>query len=138
MPEDLQSGRFKRLFSLDEANSLVPMFTGIMVRVQKLHREVMEISGSKLELAKGNGRVIADIGQLSRDLEAVSVNAVKIRDELERITDAGAEVKDIETGLVDFPHERAGRIVYLCWRLGEDSIRWWHELDTGYAGRKPL
>jgi hypothetical protein len=50
----------------------------------------------------------------------------------------GVEIKDLGTGLVDFRTERDGMVVYLCWRLGEDPIRYWHELDTGFAGRKPL
>ena len=48
------------------------------------------------------------------------------------------ELKDIEQGLIDFRTEREGREVYLCWKLGEPDIRWWHELDAGFAGRRPL
>jgi hypothetical protein len=48
------------------------------------------------------------------------------------------ELKDVEQGLLDFPHEREGRVVYLCWRLGEEGIGWWHDLDVGFAGRQPL
>jgi hypothetical protein len=50
----------------------------------------------------------------------------------------GCELKGIEEGLIDFPSPREGRTVYLCWKLGEDSIGSWHELDTGFAGRQPL
>jgi hypothetical protein len=50
----------------------------------------------------------------------------------------GVELKDIEEGLVDFRSMRDGRIVYLCWRQGEDTIAFWHELDAGFAGRQPL
>ena len=55
--------------------------------------------------------------------------------ELEEI---GCELKDVHTGLLDFRSLREDRVVYLCWRLGEDEIRFWHELDTGFAGRQPL
>ena len=65
-----------------------------------------------------------------------------LRDEAESLIKAivnlGVALKDIEQGLVDFPAERDGRIVFLCWKQGEDEIRFWHELDTGFAGRKPL
>ncbi|HXH22965.1 MAG TPA: DUF2203 domain-containing protein, partial [Dehalococcoidia bacterium] len=50
----------------------------------------------------------------------------------------GGEVKGIEQGLVDFPSLREGRTVYLCWRLGEDEVAWWHDVDAGFAGRRPL
>ncbi len=50
----------------------------------------------------------------------------------------GVELKDPRTGLIDFRHLRENRIVYLCWKLGEKRIEWWHELDTGVAGRLPL
>ena len=57
---------------------------------------------------------------------------------IKAIVELGVALKDIEQGLIDFPTERDGRIVYLCWRQGEDEIRFWHELDTGFAGRRPL
>lgn len=50
----------------------------------------------------------------------------------------GVLVKDLQKGLVDFPHERDGRIVFLCWKPDENEIGWWHEVDTGFAGRMPL
>ncbi len=50
----------------------------------------------------------------------------------------GLELRDIDAGLVDFPCQRDGRVVYLCWRYGEDAIRFWHDLDAGFAGRRPL
>jgi hypothetical protein len=63
-------------------------------------------------------------------------------DEVSRLVglvhEMGCELKGIEEGLIDFRTEMEGREVYLCWRLGEDMIAWWHELDTGFGGRQPL
>jgi hypothetical protein len=56
-------------------------------------------------------------------------------DEVER---TGAIIKDFNAGLIDFPHEHEGRIIYLCWKLGEDDLSWWHEVDDGFAGRQPI
>lgn len=56
----------------------------------------------------------------------------------ETIGETGVVVKDIVTGLVDFPHEFEGRIVYLCWKFGEDDLAWWHEIEDGFAGRQPI
>jgi hypothetical protein len=57
---------------------------------------------------------------------------------VQTITDAGVQVKDLDTGLLDFPSRREGEEVLLCWRVGEDEIRFWHGLEEGFAGRKPL
>ena len=55
-----------------------------------------------------------------------------------RIEKWGIVVRDLDQGLCDFPYERDGRVVYLCWRLGEERIAWWHDIDAGFAGRQPL
>ena len=57
---------------------------------------------------------------------------------LDELDGLGVQLKDIDQGLVDFPSRRDGRVVYLCWRLGEETIAWWHDVDTGFAGRQPL
>jgi hypothetical protein len=61
-----------------------------------------------------------------------------ISSNLQAIHELGVHVKDIDQGLCDFPHARDGRIVYLCWKLGETEIRWWHEVTNGYKDRCPL
>ena len=57
---------------------------------------------------------------------------------VEELAALGVQVKDLDTGLVDFPSWRDGEEVLLCWRLGEDEVAWWHTLDGGFAGRQPL
>jgi len=57
---------------------------------------------------------------------------------LGRIEEWGIVVRDLDQGLCDFPSERDGRVVYLCWRLGEERIAWWHDIHAGFAGRQPL
>ena len=89
------------------------------------------------DLTRGNGggfhpRVPADI-----DAE-VEAAADGIRQAVEELTELGVQVKDLDTGLVDFPALRHGEEVLLCWQLGEDEIGWWHTLDGGFAGRRPL
>jgi hypothetical protein len=61
-----------------------------------------------------------------------------LRAEVERISGLGIILRDVESGLVDFPAERDGNEVYLCWRLGEDHVGYWHPPETGFAGRRPL
>ena len=57
---------------------------------------------------------------------------------IQQIKDLGVLLKDAEKGLCDFPNLRQGRVVYLCWQLGEDRIEYWHDIETGFAGREPL
>jgi hypothetical protein len=65
--------------------------------------------------------------------------AAEIRALVERVAEMGVEVKDLDSGLIDFPSVRRGRQIYLCWKLGEgETIEWWHELHTGFAGRRPI
>jgi hypothetical protein len=64
--------------------------------------------------------------------------AAKLRDALDKVQELGAEVKDLEVGLIDFLTRYHGREVYLCWKLGEEGIRFWHSLEEGFRGRKPI
>ena len=83
-----------------------------------------------------NGHVIEkELNETRQELEqaATALNSL-----IERVRELGCEVKDIDQGLVDFRTVREGREVYLCWKLGEPDVRWWHELETGFAGRRPL
>jgi hypothetical protein len=138
-----------RYFTLDEANRLLPRVRDLIERLQRLAGELAAIqrklrdSGHRqsttrataVDGAQTNGSAGRDVyGALARadDLLAAMHHLVG---ELEEI---GCEVKDVHTGLVDFRALREGRAVYLCWRLGEDRIRYWHELDAGFAGRQPL
>jgi hypothetical protein len=83
----------------------------------------------------GNGHLREDIATAQRAAEAAG-NA--LQDMIAELDATGAEIKGIDEGLVDFPAEREDRIVYLCWRLGEDTIAYWHELNAGFSGRQPL
>ncbi len=128
-----------RLFTVVEANALIPRLEELFGRLDRL-REQAQPSRERLlqleQMARANG---ADHTEEARQLRlrieelASQMNAV-----LQEIASLGCEVKDVDEGLVDFPHRREGRIVYLCWKRGEDRIRFWHELTTGFAGRQPL
>ncbi len=84
----------------------------------------------------GNGHhLYENIMQLQRDLLG---RMQALRDSLEELHAFGCELKDSDTGLIDFLSLRDGREIYLCWRLGEERIAFWHDLDAGVAGRQPL
>jgi hypothetical protein len=127
-----------KLFTLEEALALLPTVRQLMLEIQAAKRALDEASAQLdrlLGLTSGNGHLAADVAAARR---AVQVAGEALQHLIADLDSTGAELKGIEEGLVDFPSEREGRVVYLCWRLGEDTIAWWHELETGFAGRQPL
>ena len=72
------------------------------------------------------------------DLHRINDLVTSMSSGIRTLAEQGIEVKDLNQGLIDFPHLRRGRVVYLCWRLGEGDIAYWHELDAGFAGRQEL
>jgi len=110
----------------------------LVLEVQAAKRELDGLSAEVerlLGLTGGNGHLASDV---ARAREEVQVAAVKLETLMEEMDSLGVQLKGIEEGLVDFPSEREGRVVLLCWRMGEETIAWWHEEDTGFAGRRPL
>ena len=85
----------------------------------------------------GNGGDMVP-SDLHEAAETIQREAAAISDCAERINAAGAEVKSLEEGLLDFPARRGDEVVLLCWKLGEDEIHYWHRVDEGFGGRKPL
>lgn len=124
---------FGRLFSVEEANSLLPRMQEYLEEVYR-RRDAMREKAPHLEPilaaagANGGGRVGSEYG----------VEAYNLYLAIERIRDEGVYLKDLNSGLLDFPHERDGRVVFLCWHPPEEEILYWHEIDAGYPGRKPL
>ncbi len=128
-----------RTFTIEEATAQLPRLREILMemrtkkpRVDELRREIMGMTRK----ATGNGHLVS---QDVRDRQKEAQELVERLNELgEAIKEMGCELKGVEEGLIDFPSEREGRRVYLCWKLGEDSIAYWHELDTGFGGRQAL
>ena len=128
-----------RIFTLDEANALLPRLTALLSEMQETKAEVERLRAEIAEMARpasGNGHL------LGRAIERKRREAQKLVDRLNEllaeVTDTGCEIKGVDEGLIDFRAEREGRVVYLCWRLGEERIDHWHELNTGFSGREPL
>ncbi|MBM4421786.1 MAG: DUF2203 family protein [Chloroflexi bacterium] len=123
----------RRLFTLDEANALLPTLRPMLMEMVEARKKIVEAEPDLwpvLEKAMGNGG--------GKKAGAVLPHFEIIQRNVQTITGLGIEIKDIGAGLIDFPAEREGRVVYLCWRLGEASVAHWHELDAGFAGRQPL
>ncbi|MDP9372490.1 MAG: DUF2203 domain-containing protein [Chloroflexota bacterium] len=127
----------RRYFTVEEANALLPDLRMVLIAFRAGRRQITE---DRAELA-GLGELPKLNGQTARAselAERIANEVHAIREGLEGLTALGVEVKDLDSGLVDFPHWREGRVVYLCWRLGEERIAFWHDLDAGFRGRQPL
>ena len=123
----------ERIFTLAEAQSLVPRLRSILEgvsqewgRIQELHPEIQK--------ARDNAPFDGYSKFGVTYVESVSHLMLLIQ----QIKEMGVLIKDVDKGLCDFPYMRQGRVVYLCWQRGEESIEYWHDIETGFAGREPL
>jgi hypothetical protein len=125
-----------------EANALIPTLEGAFRRLLPVQAELRR-AYAQLEKAGLTGPAPPAAPDEPAD-EARGIRgrflglALALAEEYEGLEAIGVQVKDPEIGLCDFPSIRGGRLVLLCWRLGEPSVDYWHELDAGYAGRVPL
>jgi len=118
-----------RKFTLEQANKTLPLVKRIVADIVKMHERATQ-NQLRVEKAKG-----ADQQAAQRELDA-SVD--RLQNLVDELSEVGCELKDYETGLIDFVGRHEGHDVYLCWKLGEEKITHWHELDAGFAGRKPV
>ncbi len=124
---------FPRLFTVEEANALLPELEELLSSIF-VHRDQMRQKAPHLEpilkasMSNGGGRIGSEYG----------VEAYNLYLAIERIRELGILLKDLDMGLLDFPHERDGRVVFLCWHPPEERICYWHEIQAGYGGRQPL
>ncbi len=126
-----------KLFTVDQANATLPLVRKIVADVVREHA-VWREKILELDLAASSAHAEAERGNAERLEHEVQARAREIAGFQRELGALGIELKDPRLGLVDFPSENNGRRVLLCWRLGEPEIRFWHEVDSGYAGRQPL
>jgi hypothetical protein len=131
---------FERYFTPEEANALLPRLRPLLTAMQahKAEGDRLDEGLRRLQrLVRGNG------GNLSE--EEVQQQHTRRREEadaLQRTIEAvhalGCQVKDLDTGLIDFPSRRGGDVILLCWRVDEPAVAHWHDLESGFRGRRPL
>ena len=122
-----------QIFTLEEANNALKTIRPLMDEVQAIRRKILAKQPEAwpaIEKSAGNGgnRALSDMVEDFEKLDAL----------IHQIQDIGAQIKDINTGLLDFSALKDGREVYLCWQYGEDDIQFWHEIEAGFAGRQPI
>jgi len=123
----------ERTFTLTEAKRLLPQLEERLLAV-KQDKEVLVRSHGEIKRASAKAQYNGGSFAGPRYIKALE----RISDSVEAIQEMGVLVKDLDIGLCDFPYLQDGRIVYLCWKLGESEIRFWHEIEDGYAGRQPI
>ena len=124
-----------KLFSVEEANELLPIVRPLVERIRREHARVASFRDNAQRAAAG-----AETGGGGTSGGAQYAAALmRMMAYTNQLQAYGVQLKDYERGLIDFPTLREGRVVLLCWQLGEgDQIEWWHETDAGFAGRQPL
>ena len=124
---------FDRYFTEGEANALLRELLRDIEDLMATRNRIVEIRpelefGLQKALGNGGSQATGELLSLMRRVER----------SVERIQGTGVLVKDLDRGLLDFPAERDGRIIFLCWQYGEPTVAYWHDIDAGFAGRQPL
>ena len=133
---EFQSGillSMPRHFSISEANEALKIIRPLMDEVQAIRQKILANQPEAwpaIEKSAGNGG--------NKALSAMVQDFERLDAMIHQILDTGAQIKDINSGLLDFSALRDGREVYLCWKYGEDDIAFWHEIDAGFAGRQSI
>ena len=130
-----------RTFTLDEAQSLLPVLESLLraaISGKKLMEEVEAEMQALNHCIFLNGGTHVDVVAVARRKAERTKAEQRAKDALAEIDSIGVQVKDLDIGLLDFPCEVEGRVVLLCWKMGEESITHWHGTDEGFAGRKRI
>jgi hypothetical protein len=139
-----------KFYGIGDANDLLPDLTAVVGRLREQRAELVELrdafrdhakEGSDAEVAADRdpgGATATDDPELRRIRLRMSGIVDQMAADVAWLDERGIVLRDIPTGLLDFPALAAGRQVWLCWRLGEDRVDWWHAMDEGFAGRQPM
>jgi hypothetical protein len=150
----------RRYFSVAEVERLIPTLEGIFLQVLqlraalRLQEQALERAGVRLSRqvleeegsggtgiggsSGGGGGGARERPEVRRPKALFRAYYQALAEELARVSELGGEVKDLDSGLVDFPGRRGDEDILLCWKLGEKRIGFWHTADSGFAGRRPI
>ena len=128
-PKPAPASRPRHRFTLDQANQSLPLVRRIVADIVRTHEEISHLQ-QQLELAKHS--------QQAGIQERLQLSLGHLQDYMDELTEIGCDLKDYRLGLIDFIGRHHGRDICLCWKLGEPSVEYWHEINTGFAGRQPV
>ena len=129
-----------KLFTIEQANATLPLVRAITTDLATLARDVLERRHRLATLTSGRDLKEGDpyaeeLRQMELDLEK---DAARLQDYVQELRDLGVEPKGAVEGLIDFPCMMEGRVVFLCWKLGESEVLYWHDIESGFSGRQSL
>jgi hypothetical protein len=130
-----------KTFTLDEAQGLLPIVESLLNRALEAKQAAGRLQEEMAELVRRifiSGGIFVDIAAAKKRKLALEALVQRARDALEEIDAIGVQVKDLDTGLLDFPCLLDGETVLLCWKRGETRIDFWHRMEDGFAGRQPI
>jgi hypothetical protein len=130
-----------RTFTLEEAHSLLPVLESLLRTAIDGKKLIESVDAEFQALAHRiylSGGLLLNVVHMARRKAEREKTIQRVKDALAEIDATGVQVKDLDTGLLDFPCKVEGRTVLLCWKLGEPGITHWHGTSEGFAGRKPI
>jgi hypothetical protein len=130
-----------KLFTLEEAQALVPVLESLLKRAIDAKQAAEQINEEMQNLTQRifvSGGMHVDVAKVARRRTEMDAHVQRAKDAVEEIDAIGVQVKDLDTGLLDFPCKVDDEVVLLCWKIGEARITHWHTMESGFAGRQPL
>lgn len=130
-----------KTFTLEEANALLPVVESLLGQVIAAKEEAQRLESEIQSLRQRiflSGGMTVDIAGVARNRTEGEAQVQRAKEVLAEMDVIGVQVKDLDTGLLDFPCRVDGELVLLCWRRGESRIEYWHTLEAGFRGRQPL
>ena len=130
-----------KTFTLDEAQSLLPVLESLLKRAMEGRRCARELESRLNELAQRifiSGGMRVDTTGIARQRAEIDAHLKQVRESMAEVDSIGVEVKDLDSGLLDFPCRVDDEVVLLCWRMGEPAIEYWHTVEAGFQGRQPV
>jgi len=130
-----------RTFTIDEAQSLLPVLESLLKRAIEGKQAAEKVETDLADVARRiyfAGGMKVDAAEILRQRAELEEHLKRVRETIAEIDAIGVQVKDLDTGLLDFPCRVEDEVVLLCWRLGETSIEHWHTMEAGFKGRQPL
>jgi hypothetical protein len=130
-----------KTFTIDEAQSLLPVLEALLKRALDGKKAAEKVEGELSELARRiylSGGMMVNAASVGKQRAELDAQMKLIRESIAEIDAVGVQVKDLDSGLLDFPCRLDDQVVLLCWRMGETSIEHWHTMEAGFNGRQPV
>ena len=130
-----------KTFTLDEAQSLLPVLESLLKRALEGKQAAEEVESRLTDLGRRiylSGGMKVDISGVARERAEMESHLARVRESIAEIDSIGVQVKDLDNGLLDFPFKLEEEVVLLCWKMGEPAIEHWHTMESGFRGRQPV